>query len=166
MHSNGVPEEYITGDEPDDASRSLQKHWKWPSATRCTPGATWNWKKHFGYNGVLNGDTAEEVWNLCNDKLQHDPKMTVRGLIEQSNVAMVGTTDDPIDSLEWHEKIKEDPTIKVVVAPSFRPDKVLNIRKDSFRIRSISWKKLLAASSPAPTVWSTLWKSACSSLLR
>ena len=31
-------------------------------------------KKYFGYNGVLNGDTAEEVWNLCNDKLQHDPK--------------------------------------------------------------------------------------------
>ena len=58
--------------------------------------------------------------------------MTVRGLIEQSNVAMVGTTDDPIDSLEWHKKIKEDPTIKVVVAPSFRPDKVLNIRKDGF----------------------------------
>ena len=45
---------------------------------------------------------------------------------------MVGTTDDPIDSLEWHKKIKEDPTIKVVVAPSFRPDKVLNIRKEGF----------------------------------
>ena len=57
-------------------------------------------KKYFGYEGVLNGETAEEVWNLCNDKLQHDPKLTVRGLIEQSNVAMVGTTDDPIDSLE------------------------------------------------------------------
>ena len=40
---------------------------------------------------------------------------------------MVGTTDDPIDSLEWHKKIKEDPTIKVVVAPSFRPDKALNL---------------------------------------
>ena len=47
----------------------------------------------------------------------HDLKLTVRGLIEQSNVAMVGTTDDPIDSLEWHKKIKEDPTIKVVVLP-------------------------------------------------
>ena len=65
--------------------------------------------KYFGYQGVLNGDTAEEVWNLCNEKLQNDPKLTVRGLIEQSNVAFIGTTDDPIDSLEWHEKIKNDP---------------------------------------------------------
>ena len=69
-------------------------------------------RKFFGYQGVLNGDTAEEVWNLCNDKLQHDPKLTVRGLIEQSNVAFIGTTDDPIDDLYWHKKIKEDPTIK------------------------------------------------------
>ena len=59
---------------------------------------------------------------------------------------MVGTTDDPIDSLEWHKKIKEDPTIKVVVAPSFRPDKVLNIRKEASPITSISWRKLWAAS--------------------
>ena len=81
---------------------------------------------------MLNGDTAEEVWNLCNDKLQHDPKLTVRGLIEQSNVAFIGTTDDPIDSLEWHKKIKEDPTIKFTVAPSFRPDKAVNIQKPGF----------------------------------
>ena len=69
---------------------------------------------------------------MCNDKLQNDPKLTVRGLIEQSNVAFIGTTDDPIDSLEWHEKIKNDPTIKFTVAPSFRPDKAININKPGF----------------------------------
>ena len=53
-------------------------------------------------------------------------------LIEQSNVAFIGTTDDPIDDLEWHKKIKEDPTIKFTVAPSFRPDKALNIQKPGF----------------------------------
>ena len=133
MRSNGVPEEYITGDKPD--RERFQKFAEALEMAIGNPMYTWchlELKKYFGYNGVLNGDTAEEVWNLCNDKLQHDPKMTVRGLIVQSNVAMVGTTDDPIDSLEWHKKIKEDPTIKVVVAPSFRPDKVLNIRKDGF----------------------------------
>ena len=133
MRSNGVPEEYITGDKPD--RERFQKFAEALEMAIGNPMYTWchlELKKYFGYNGVLNGDTAEEVWNLCNDKLQHDPKMTVRGLIEQSNVAMVGTTDDPIDSLEWHKKIKEDPTIKVVVAPSFRPDKALNIRKDGF----------------------------------
>ena len=53
-------------------------------------------------------------------------------LIEQSNVAFIGTTDDPIDDLAWHKKIKEDPSIKFTVAPSFRPDKALNIQKPGF----------------------------------
>ena len=133
MRSNGVPEEYITGDKPD--RERFQKFAEALPMAIGNPMYTWchlELKKYFGYEGVLNGDTAEEVWNLCNDKLQNDPKLTVRGLIEQSNVAMVGTTDDPIDSLEWHKKIKADPSIKVVVAPSYRPDKVLNIRKEGF----------------------------------
>ena len=55
--------------------------------------------------------------------------MGVRGLIEKSNVAFIGTTDDPLDSLEWHRKLREDKTIQTTVAPSFRPDKALNIEK-------------------------------------
>ena len=103
----------------------------------CVGNPMYHWchlelRKYFGYQGVLNGDTAEEVWNLCNDKLQHDDSMTVRGLIEQSNVAFIGTTDDPIDDLAWHKKIKEDPSIKFTVAPSFRPDKAINIQKPGF----------------------------------
>lgn len=133
MRSNGVPEEYITGDKPD-----RERFQKFAESLEMAIGnPMYHWchlelKTYFGYNGVLNGDTAEEVWNLCNDKLQNDPKLTVRGLIEQSNVAFIGTTDDPIDSLEWHVKIKEDPTIKFTVAPSYRPDKALNILKEGF----------------------------------
>lgn len=133
MRSNGVDEKYVTGDGTD-----REKFQAWAETMpKLIGNPLYHWshlelRRYFGYEGYLNGDTAEEVWNLCNEKLQNDPKLTVRGLIEQSNVAMVGTTDDPIDSLEWHKKIKEDPTIKVVVAPSFRPDKVLNIRKDGF----------------------------------
>ena len=133
MRSNGVPEEYITGDKPD--RERFQKFAEALPMAIGNPMYHWtNLELHvfFGYEGVLNGDTAEEVWNLCNDKLQHDPKLTVRGLIEQSNVAFIGTTDDPIDSLEWHQKIKEDPTIKFTVAPSFRPDKAVNISKPGF----------------------------------
>ena len=81
---------------------------------------------------MLNGETAEEVWNLCNEKLQNDPNMTVRGLVKQSNVMMVGTTDDPIDSLIWHEKLAADETNNVQVRPSFRPDKTVNIHKKTF----------------------------------
>ena len=53
-------------------------------------------QRYFGYTGVLNGETAEEVWNLCNAKLQDD-SMSVRNLIKQSNVTLLCTTDDPID---------------------------------------------------------------------
>ena len=133
MRSNGVPEKYITGDEPD--RERFQKFAETLEMSIGNPIYTWchlELKKFFGYEGVLNGETAEEVWNLCNDKLQHDPNTTVRGLIRQSNVAFIGTTDDPIDSLEWHQKIKDDPTIDFVVAPSFRPDKALNILKPGF----------------------------------
>ena len=52
--------------------------------------------------------------------------------MKQSNVAMVGTTDDPIDSLEWHQKIAADPTMETKVCPSFRPDKALDIEKPTF----------------------------------
>ena len=58
--------------------------------------------------------------------------MSARNIIKQSNVRFIGTTDDPIDSLEWHKKIKEDDSFNVVVAPSWRPDKAMNIEKPDF----------------------------------
>ena len=85
-------------------------------------------KHNFGYDGILNADTAEEVWKLCNARLQEDG-MSVRGIIKRSNVSFIGTTDDPIDSLEYHALIAKDDSIDTVVAPSFRPDKAINIDK-------------------------------------
>ena len=129
MRSNGVEERYITGDAPD-----REKFQKFAEALPMAIGnPMYHWchlelKTYFGYTGTLNGDTAEEVWNLCNKKLA-EPGMSVRGLIKQSNVAMVGTTDDPADTLEWHAKIAADPSIETIVAPSFRPDKAVNIEK-------------------------------------
>jgi len=58
--------------------------------------------------------------------------MTARGLIKRSNVAFIGTTDDPVDDLCWHEKLAADPTFTTTVAPSFRPDKAINIHKDGW----------------------------------
>ncbi len=129
MRSNGVDEKYITGDASD-----REKFQKFAEALpRAIGNPMYHWchlelSKYFGYTGVLNGDTAEEVWNLAAKKLK-EPDMGVRGLIEMSNVSFVGTTDDPIDSLEWHKKLADDYTMKTVVAPSFRPDKALNIDK-------------------------------------
>ncbi len=132
MRSNGVPEEYITGSIPQ-----REKFQKFAEALpRCIGNPMYHWchlelQRYFGYEGVLNADTAEEVWNLAAEKLKA-PDMGVRGLIAKSNVAFIGTTDDPIDSLQWHQKLKADPTMKTVVAPSFRPDKAVNIDKPGF----------------------------------
>ena len=129
MRGNGVAERYITGDATD-----REKFQKFAEALpRAIGNPMYHWchlelQRYFGYTGVLNGDSAEEVWQLTARKLQ-EPGMGVRGLIEQSNVAFVGTTDDPIDTLEWHKKLAADDRFSTVVAPSFRPDKALNIDK-------------------------------------
>lgn len=132
MRSNGVEEKYITGDASD-----REKFQKWAETMpKLIGNPLYHWshlelKTYFGYEGYLNGDTAEEVWNLCNAKLQQD-SMTVRNIIKQSNVTLICTTDDPIDSLEWHKKIKEDDTFDVQVLPAWRPDKAMNIEKPDF----------------------------------
>ncbi|MBR3359118.1 MAG: glucuronate isomerase [Solobacterium sp.] len=133
MRSNGVSEDYITGDKPD-----FERFLKFTEALEMAIGnPMYHWcnlelHKYFGVTEPLTLDNAEAIWNKCNDMLQNDPNMTVRGLIRQSNVAFIGTTDDPVDSLEWHKKIAEDDTITVKVCPSFRPDKAININKEGF----------------------------------
>lgn len=133
MRSNGVSEDYITGDKPD-----FERFLKFAEALEMAIGnPMYHWSnlelhKFFGVTEPLTVDNAKEIWDKCNDMLRNDPNMTVRGLIKQSNVAFIGTTDDPIDSLEWHVKIAEDPTIEVKVCPSFRPDKAININKEGF----------------------------------
>ena len=133
MRSNGVEEFYITGGGSD-----RDKFQKFAEALpRAIGNPMYHWchlelKKYFGYDGFLNGETAETVWNLANEKLKN-ADMGVRGLIKKSNVAFIGTTDDPVDSLEWHDKIALDPTFDTVVAPSFRPDKAFNIDKKGWR---------------------------------
>ena len=79
----------------------------------------------------MNENTAPEVWEICNAKLQ-DGTMSVRNLIQKSNVTLICTTDDPIDSLEWHKKIADDTSFDVKVLPAWRPDKAMNIEKPDF----------------------------------
>lgn len=132
MRSNGVDEYYITGNAPD-----REKFQKWAETLEKLIGnPLYHWshlelQRYFGYEGCLNADTAEEVWNLCNQKLQ-TPEMSVRGLIKQSGVTLICTTDDPIDSLEWHSKIKDDDSFDVQVLPAWRPDKATNIEAAIF----------------------------------
>ena len=133
MRSNGVSEDYITGEKP-----AYERYLKFIEALEMAIGNPMvHWcnlelRQFFGYDKPLTLDNAKEAWDFCNEKLRRDPDLTVRGIIRKANVAMIGTTDDPIDSLEWHEKIAADPGIEVKVCPSFRPDKAINISKPGF----------------------------------
>ena len=132
MRSNGIEERYITGDASD-----REKFQKWAETLeRAIGNPLYHWshlelQRYFGYHGALNAKTAEEVWNLCNEKLQ-SPQMSARNLIRQSNVTLICTTDDPIDTLEYHEKLAKDDTFDVKVLPAWRPDKAMNIEKPEY----------------------------------
>lgn len=132
MRSNGVEEYYITGSAPD-----RDKFQKWAETLEKLIGnPLYHWshlelKRYFGYEGYLNGETAKEVWQLCNAKLK-EPDMSARGLIRQSGVTLICTTDDPVDSLKWHEKIQKEDTFEGKVLPAWRPDRAVNAEDDSF----------------------------------
>ena len=132
IRSNGVIEDEITG-----GADSKTKFLRFAQALQKSIGnPMYHWthlelKKYFNYDGILSADTAEEVYKLCNAKLK-EPGMSARGIINASNVEMIGTTDDPIDSLEWHIKLASDASFKAKVLPSFRPDKAVNIEKPGF----------------------------------
>jgi len=130
MRASGVTEDYITGDKD-----SKEKFIKWASTIeRAIGNPVYHWthlelKTYFGFNEPLTHKNAEQVYDLCNEKLA---KMSARQLIKDSNVKVICTTDDPVDSLEWHLKLKEDKSFDCTVLPSFRPDKAINIDLDWF----------------------------------
>ena len=130
MRSAGVDEHFITGGASD-----REKFQKWAETLGLAVGnPLYHWshlelRNYFGYPGALNGDTAEEVWQLCNEKLK---ELSARKLIVNSKVKALCTTDDPADTLEWHKKIAEDKSFGVKVLPSYRPDKALGIEKADY----------------------------------
>ena len=132
MRAHGIDEKYITGDaDPKD------KFAAWAKTVPYTLGnALYHWthielKKYFGIEELLNEDSWESIWNRCNELLQQDD-YSVREIIKRSNVKVIGTTDDPTDDLQYHEQIASLPDFHVKVVPSFRPDKGLEINKETF----------------------------------
>lgn len=123
MRTLGVAEEYITG-----GASPLDKFRKWAHTVPYTMrNPLFHWtllelKRYFGVDELLNEKTADAIYQSCTEKLQTSPFST-RNLLLQMDVRVVCTTDDPTDSLEYHQKIASaDFAVKVV--PAFRPDKV------------------------------------------
>lgn len=127
MRTNGIDERYITGKETTD----WEKFEKWAETVPYTMrNPLYHWthlelKTAFGVNKLLNPVTAKEIYDECTAKLR-TPEYSARGLMLKYNVETVCTTDDPVDSLEYHLKCKAD-GFKVKVLPTWRPDKAMAV---------------------------------------
>lgn len=126
MRTNGVDESYCTGTKPD-----YEKFEKWaeivPYALR-NPLYHWTHlelQRYFDVHDILNKDSARRIYDACTEKLQRK-EYSVRGLLRRMNVKVVCTTDDPADSLEHHQKLKDD-GFEVKILPAYRPDKAMNV---------------------------------------
>lgn len=128
MRSNGVAEKYCTGTDTTD----WEKFEKWAETVPYTfRNPLYGWthlelKTAFGINKVLNPNTAREIYDECSDKLQNDPTYTARGMMRRYNVETVCTTDDPVDTLEWHKKTR-DSGFEIKMIPAWRPDKAMAV---------------------------------------
>lgn len=139
MRSNGIDEKYITGDSSD-----FEKFMAWAKTIPMTIGnPLYHWthlelQRYFGIYEILNEKTAPDIWEKINSLITGE-NFTARGLIKRSNVKALCTTDDPVDSLEYHIKLKEDKDFDVNVLPTLRPDKGLLVNKETF----LPWVKKL-----------------------
>ena len=130
MRGNGIPEEYITG-----SRNSYEKFDKWAETVPYTMrNPLYHWthlelSRVFGVDKILKPETAREIYEECSAKLQ-TPQYRAQELMKKFNVEIVCTTDDPADSLEYHQKIKDNP-FGVRVLPTWRPDKAMAIENPS-----------------------------------
>lgn len=126
MRANGVDEKYCTGDASD-----WEKFQKWAETAPYTlRNPLYHWThlellRPFGIKSELNPANARQIWDTCN-ALLHTKDFSCRGIIRKANVKVICTTDDPVDSLEYHRSIKES-GFEVKVIPAWRPDKAMAI---------------------------------------
>jgi glucuronate isomerase len=126
MRTNGVNEEYVTGSRSDE-----EKFMQWAATVPYTlRNPLYHWthlelRRYFNIDQLLSPSTAKNIYDDCTVKLQ-TPGFAVRNLITKMKVEVVCTTDDPIDSLEHHQQLKQDGYV-VKVLPAFRPDKAMNL---------------------------------------
>lgn len=131
MRANGIPEQLVTGD-----GDAYEKFLAWAGTVQNAIGnPLYHWthlelKRYFDIDTPLNPDTAAEIWEKCN-RLLRTPEYSIRNLLRMQNVSALCTTDDPVDTLEWHRKLAEE-KFEIQVLPTFRPGRALDIEKEDF----------------------------------
>jgi glucuronate isomerase len=126
MRSNGVAEKYCTGEATDRE--------KYEAFVRTVPytlrNPLYHWShlellRYFGIDLLINEENAPTIWEQANVKLA-TPELSVQGILQANHVKVIGTTDDPTDSLEYHQQIRRQ-GLATKVYPTFRPDKALGV---------------------------------------
>ncbi len=131
MRAWGVPEEQVTGTAGD-----YEKFLAWADTVSHAIGnPLYHWThlelmRYFGIFRPLSAAGAGEIWQEANEKLK-SPQYSVRSLLKMQGVKVLCTTDDPIDSLEYHRKLREE-GFEIQVLPTFRPEKAIGIEKEGF----------------------------------
>lgn len=126
MRTNGIEESFCTGNQPDQ-----DKFQQWASTVPYTlRNPLYHWthlelQRYFGIDTVLNGNTANAIFEASSAMLQQ-PEFSVKNLLRKMNVALVCTTDDPVDDLAIHAQIKKD-GFEIPILPAFRPDNAMNV---------------------------------------
>lgn len=145
MRANGAEERLVTGGE---GATDYDRFAAWAKTVPQTIGnPLYHWshlelRRFFDVNEVINEANAPAIWEKVNAKLATG-SFKARDLIKMSNVEVICTTDDPVDSLEYHIAIKGLEDFDVQVLPSFRPDKALEINRATY----LPWIKQLAEAS-------------------
>ncbi len=127
MRAAGVDDRFITG-----AATDWEKFKKWAETVPKTLGnPIYHWthlelKRIFGIDRLLDPSTAKSIWEECREKLATDD-VTAWGILRRMNVEVVCTTDDPVDDLAYHRKLRENKEFPVSVYPAFRPDRALAV---------------------------------------
>ena len=132
MRSFGIEEKYITGDATD--------YEKFEAFAKVMPyligNPMYHWshlelQRYFGIEETLSPKTCKSIWDRCNEIINGED-FSARAMIKNSNVKYIGTTDDPIDNLEYHIEIAKDENFDCEVRPSFRPDRAVKIHGEGF----------------------------------
>jgi len=133
MRAYGINEDTITGN-----SSAYDKFLAWSETVQNLIGnPLYHWthlelKNYFEIDTPLSPNTATTIWDECNKKL-NSKKYSIRNLLKMQNIEVLCTTDDPIDSLEYHKKLKDE-NFQIKVLPTFRPDRAIDIEKEDFNI--------------------------------
>lgn len=130
LRARGYEEDSISG--PDDDYKKYMQFVE--SMPYFVGNPLYHWshlemQRYFGINEIINPKNAKAIWDKANNVLE---TLTAREMMYKFNVKTVCTTDDPVDSLEWHKKMMEDKTLNVTVRPAFRPDKAINVELSWF----------------------------------